>query len=231
ELVHARVAVIASVGGPVSALAAKQATATIPIVAVSSDPVKHGLVASFNRPGGNVTVVSPGSTALGAKRLGLLHEMVPSASPIAILVNPTNPDTEDEAKDIQEAAQGLGVQVFVVRAGKADDVDAAFTTLVQREARAVIVGSDTFFTSRRGQISLLAARRSLPTMWVTRVEVEAGGLIVTEPIFPTFIVRPGLCGASSQGCQASQSAGATSDQVRFGDQSSDRQGARPHSAR
>src|SRR5215467_13479695 len=112
---------------------------------------------------------------MASKRLALLHEMVPSASPIAILVNPTNPDTEDEAKDIQDAAQGLGVQVFVVRASKADDLESAFTTLAQHEARAVIVGGDTFFTSRRSQISLSAARRSL-TMWVTRIEVEAGGL-------------------------------------------------------
>jgi hypothetical protein len=116
------------------------------------------------------------------------------------------------------------VQVFVVRAGMADEVEAAFTTLVQREARAVIVGSDTFFTSRRGQISLLAARRSLPAMWVTRIEVEAGGLMSYSRRLSS---GRGLCGTSSQGCQASQSAGATSDQVRFGDQSSDRQGARP----
>jgi putative ABC transport system substrate-binding protein len=129
---------------------------------------------------------------LGSKRLGLLHEMVPSASPIAILVNPTNPDTEDEAKDIQEAAQGLGVQVFVVRAGMADEVEAAFTTLVQREARAVIVGSDTFFTSRRGQISLLAARRSLPTMWVTRIEVEAGGLMSYGANIPNVYRQAGV---------------------------------------
>src|SRR5262249_35257848 len=99
---------------------------------------------------------------------------------------------QDEAKDIQEAAQGLGVQVFVVRAGKADDVEAAFTTLVQREARAVIVGSDTFFTSRRGQISLLAARRSLPTMWVTRIEVEAGGLMSYGANIPDVYRRAGV---------------------------------------
>src|SRR6516165_12462748 len=174
DLVGRRVSVLAATGGTISARAAKAATATIPIVfTTGDDPVRVGLVASLSRPDGNATGVSVFTARLGSKRLGLLHEMVPSASPIAILVNPTNPDTEDEAKDIQEAAQGLGVQVFVVRAGTADDVEAAFTTLVQREARAVIVGSDTFFTSRRGQISLLAARRSLPTMWVTRIEVEA----------------------------------------------------------
>jgi ABC-type uncharacterized transport system substrate-binding protein len=118
---------------------------------LGTDP-RVGLVASLNRPGGNATGISVFTARLGSKRLGLLHEMVPSASPIAILVNPTNPDTEDEANDIQEAAQGLGVQVFVVRASKADDLDGAFTTLVQHQARAVIVGSDTFFTSQRSQI-------------------------------------------------------------------------------
>jgi putative tryptophan/tyrosine transport system substrate-binding protein len=118
--------------------------------------------------------------------------MVPSASPIAILVNPTNPDTEDEANDIQEAAQGLGVQVFVVRASKADDLDGAFTTLVQHQARAVIVGSDTFFTSQRSQISLLAARQSLPTMWVTRIEAEAGGLMCYGANIPNVYRQAGV---------------------------------------
>jgi len=105
ELVHARVAVIVSVGGPISALAAKQATATIPIVAVASDPVKHGLVASFNRPGGNVTVVSPSSTVLGAKRLGLLHDLVPGAALIGHLVNPNSPDRDGQLRDAEEAAR------------------------------------------------------------------------------------------------------------------------------
>jgi putative ABC transport system substrate-binding protein len=126
ELIDRGVAVLAATGGTISARAAKAATTTVPIVfTTGDDPVRVGLVASLNRPGGNATGVSVFTARLGSKRLGLLHEMVPSASPIAILVNPTNPDTEDEAKDIQEAAQGLGVPVFVVRAGKADDVVAA----------------------------------------------------------------------------------------------------------
>jgi putative ABC transport system substrate-binding protein len=118
--------------------------------------------------------------------------MVPDASPIAILVNPTNPDTEDEAKDIQEAAQGLGIQTFIVGAGNTDDLDGAFTALAQRQARAVIVGGDTFFTSRRGQISLSAARRSLPTMWVTRIEVEAGGLMSYGANIPDVYRQAGV---------------------------------------
>ena len=121
ELIGHGVSVLAATGGTISGRAAKAATTTVPIVfTTGDDPVRAGLVASLNRPGGNATGVSVYAARLGSKRLALLHEMVPSASPIAILVNPTNPDTEDEAKDIQDAAQGLGVQVFVVRASKAD---------------------------------------------------------------------------------------------------------------
>jgi putative tryptophan/tyrosine transport system substrate-binding protein len=176
ELVGRKVTVLAATGG--TARAAKAATATIPIVfTTGDDPVKAGLVASLNRPGGNLTGVSVFNTRLGSKRLGLLHEMVPTASPIAILVNPTNPDAEDEAKDIQEAARGLGVQVLAVSASKADDLDSAFSTLVHQGARALIIGADAFFTGQRSQIAILAARHALPTMWVARIEVTAGGLM------------------------------------------------------
>jgi putative tryptophan/tyrosine transport system substrate-binding protein len=193
ELIGHGVSVLAATGGTISGRAAKAATTTVPIVfTTGDDPVRAGLVASLNRPGGNATGVSVYAARLGSKRLALLHEMVPSASPIAILVNPTNPDTEDEAKDIQDAAQGLGVQVFVVRASKADDLESAFTTLAQHEARAVIVGGDTFFTSRRSQISLSAARRSLPTMWVTRIEVEAGGLMSYGANIPNVYRQAGV---------------------------------------
>jgi putative ABC transport system substrate-binding protein len=144
ELVGRRVAVLAATGGTISARAAKATTGTIPIVfTTGDDPVRVGLVASLSRPGGNVTGVNVFAARLGSKRLGLLHEMVPTASPIAVLVNPTNPDTEDEANDIQEAARDLGVKVFVVRAGKADDLDSAFAALVQQGGRALIIGSDT----------------------------------------------------------------------------------------
>jgi len=156
------------------------------------DPVRVGLVTSLNRPGGNVTGVSVFTARLGSKRLALLHEMVPTASPIAVLVNPSNPDTEDEAKDIEEAARSLGVQVFVVRAGTADDLDRAFATLVQQGARALIIGSDTFFTSQRSQIAVHAARHSLPNMWVTRVEVEAGGLMCYGANIPGVYRQAGV---------------------------------------
>jgi putative ABC transport system substrate-binding protein len=176
ELVGRQVTVLAATGG--TARAAKAATATIPIVfTTGDDPVKAGLVASLNRPGGNLTGVSVFNNRLGSKRLGLLHEMVPAASPIAILVNPTNLDAEDEVKDIQEAARGLGVRVLAVSASKADDLDGAFSTLVHQGARALIIGADAFFTGQRSQIAILAARHALPTMWVARIEVAAGGLM------------------------------------------------------
>ena len=176
ELVGRQVTVLAATGG--TARAAKAATATIPVVfTTGDDPVKAGLVASLNRPGGNLTGVSVFNNRLGSKRLGLLHEMVPSASPIAILVNPTNPDAENEVKDIQEAARGLGVRVLAVSASKADDLDGAFSTLVHQGARALIIGADAFFTGQRSQIAILAARHALPSMWVARIEVAAGGLM------------------------------------------------------
>jgi putative ABC transport system substrate-binding protein len=121
--------------------------------------------------------VSIFTNRLGSKRFALLHEMVPPASPIAILINPTNSDTEDEAKDVQEAARSLGVQVFVVSAGKADDLDGAFARLEQQGARALFVAADTFFTGQRSQISILAARHGLPSSWSSRIETEAGGLM------------------------------------------------------
>jgi putative ABC transport system substrate-binding protein len=193
ELIDQGVAALAATGGTISARAAKAATTTVPIVfTTGDDPVRVGLVASLNRPGGNATGVSVFTARLGSKRLGLLHEMVPGAAIIAVLVNPTNPDTEDEANHIQQAAQRLGVQVFVVRAGEADHLDDAFTTVGQRQAGAVIVGSDTFFTSPRSQISLLAARRSLPTMLVTRIEVEAGGLMSYGANIPDVYRQAGV---------------------------------------
>jgi putative ABC transport system substrate-binding protein len=178
ELVSMRVAVLVATGGTISGRSAKAATSTIPIVfTTGDDPVKVGLVASLNKPGGNLTGVSIFGNRLGSKRLALLHEMVPTASPIAILVNPANTDTEDEAKDVQDAARGLGIQVFVVNAGRADDLDAAFAKLLQQGARALYVAGDTFFTGQRSQISILAARHGLPTSWSSRIEAEAGGLM------------------------------------------------------
>jgi putative ABC transport system substrate-binding protein len=178
ELVGRRVAVLAATGGTISARAAKAATATIPIVfTTGDDPVSIGLVASLNRPGGNLTGVSLFASRLGPKRLGLLQEMMPSASRIGVLVNPTIPNGEDEAQEIEKAARGVGVEILAVSASKADDLDGAFSTLSQQGARALIVGADTFFTRHRNQIAILAARHAMPTIWVLRIEAEAGGLM------------------------------------------------------
>jgi putative tryptophan/tyrosine transport system substrate-binding protein len=178
ELVSMPVAVLVATGGTISGRAAKTATSTIPIVfTTGDDPVKVGLVANLNKPGGNLTGASIFTNRLGSKRFALLHEMVPFASPIAILINPTNSDTEDEAKDVQEAAHSLGVEVFVVSAGKADDFDGAFARFDQQGARALFVAGDTFFTGQRSQISILAVRQGLPTSWSSRIETEAGGLM------------------------------------------------------
>jgi putative ABC transport system substrate-binding protein len=187
DLVGRRVSVLAATGGTISARAAKAATATIPIVfTTGDDPVRVGLAASLSRPDGNATGVSVLTARLGSKRLGLLHEMVPTASPIAVLVNQTNPDTEDQADDIREAARGLGIQIVVVRASKADDLDDTFTTLVHHGARALIIGSDT------SQISIRAARHSLPNIWVTRIEVEAGGLMSYGANIPAVCRHAGV---------------------------------------
>jgi len=184
---------LAATGGTISARAAKAATTTVPIVfTTGDDPIRAGLVSSLARPGGNITGVSVFTARLGSKRLALLHEMVPTASPIALLVNPTNPDTEEEAKDIQEAAPSLGLQIVIVRAGKESDLDDAFAALLQQGARALIVGADTFFTSQRNQIAVRAARHSLPNIWVTRVEVEAGGLMCYGANIPGVYRQAGV---------------------------------------
>ena len=193
ELVSRRVAVLAATGGTVSARAAKAATTTIPIVfTTGDDPVRVGLVASLNRPGGNLSGVSVFTARLGPKRLGLIHELVPTASLIAVLINPNNPDTEDEAKDIRDAARGLGVQIIVVSAGKEDDLDGAFQTVVERRARAMIVGADTLFSSLRIQIAERAFRLSLPTMCTTRSEVEVGGLMCYGANIPGVYRQAGV---------------------------------------
>jgi ABC-type uncharacterized transport system substrate-binding protein len=193
ELVSRRVAVLAATGGTVSARAAKAATTTIPIVfTTGDDPVRVGLVASLNRPGGNLSGISVFTARLGSKRLELIHEMVPTASLIAVLVNPNNPDTEDEAKDIQRGARGFGVQIIVVSAGKEDDLNGAFETVVERRARALIVGADTLFASLRIQIAERAARYLLPTMCTTRSEVEAGGLMCYGANIPSVYRQAGV---------------------------------------
>jgi putative ABC transport system substrate-binding protein len=182
DLVRRRVDVILTPGSNLAALAAKAATSTIPIVFnMGVDPVKLGLVASLARPGGNVTGVSNLSVELGAKRIELLHELVPNAKVIAVLVNPTNLNTESVTKDAQAAAGALGLQTHVLGASSERDFDAAFTTFAQRGDGALVIAPDPFFNSRPGQLVALAARHALPAIYSLHDFAEAGGLMTYGP--------------------------------------------------
>ena len=161
-----------------AAQVAKEATATVPIVFVTgADPVKGGLVASLNRPSGNVTGVTFLAGQLGAKRLELLRQIVPKATTIGVLVNPGSPETEAERKDLQVAAQAIGQQLIVLNVSNDRDIETAFATFVRRGAGALLVGSGPFLTSHRAQLVALAARDVLPAVYDLREFVEAGGLI------------------------------------------------------
>jgi putative ABC transport system substrate-binding protein len=177
DLVRRQVAVIAAVGGAHSGIAAKAATSTTPIVFVSAgDPIAFGLVASLGRPGGNVTGVSMVTVALAPKRMELLHEVVPAPAMIAMLVNPTSPYVESETKDVMGSARVLGRQVQV-HAATAPEIDAAFATLVQRGAGAVLVSGDPFFDSQRDKLVALSARHRLPAIYQWREFATIGGLM------------------------------------------------------
>jgi putative ABC transport system substrate-binding protein len=177
DLVRRQVAVIVA-GGEPAARACKTATAAIPIVfSTGDDPVKLGLVASLNRPGGNVTGVNFLINALGGKRLELLRELVPTATVIGLLVNPNNPSTEAETKDILLAASTLGRQIYVVNASNERDFEIAFTTLVQQRAGGLLVNPDALFNSRREQLVALATRHEVPAVYPLRDYTAAGGLM------------------------------------------------------
>jgi len=178
DLVRRQVAVIAAIGDP-SPFVAKAATETIPIVFLTgSDLVRRGMVASLNRPGGNMTGVSVITGVLVAKRMQLLREVVPTAAVFAMLVNPNNPNAETNTKDVKEAAQTLGLQLRILNAGNDRDFDAVFATLVQLRPSALIVGSDPFLNSRsEQQLVALAARHAVPTIYNYRESVTAGGLM------------------------------------------------------
>jgi putative tryptophan/tyrosine transport system substrate-binding protein len=178
DLVRRRVAVIAAGGTAAPALAAKAATSTIPIVfQTGSDPVKDGLVASLNRPGGNVTGVSRLSFALGPKRLELLHELVPNATAIAFLVNPANPVAPSQVEEIREPARSLGLQLHVLEASSERQIESAFETSTQRRAGALLLANDTFLSTRRELFIALAARHAIPVIYPNRETVVAGGLM------------------------------------------------------
>jgi putative tryptophan/tyrosine transport system substrate-binding protein len=177
ELVRRKVAVLVSTGGVAPVLAAKAATSTIPIVfTVGTDPVKLGVVASLNRPGGNATGVNLFTAVVDTKRLGLLHDLVPVATSIAAIVNPNNPPAESQTKSIQEAAHAVGWQAHMLRASTERELDAAFARLAQLHAGAVMVAADPFFLSRRDYIVALAARHAIPAIYEQREYAAAGGL-------------------------------------------------------
>jgi putative ABC transport system substrate-binding protein len=178
ELVSRRVAVIFATGGSASGLAAKAATATIPIVfTTGGDPVKEGIVGSLNRPGGNITGVTFFAHALAAKRMELLRELVPSAGMIAVLVNQTNPNAVPDIEEIENAARVLGLQVHVLRASTDAEIDSAFANLSPSRVGALFVNADAFFFSRRSRIVALSARFSLPAIYARNEYVATGGLI------------------------------------------------------
>jgi putative ABC transport system substrate-binding protein len=176
DLVRRQVAVIVSnsPGMP----AAKAATTTIPIVfTTSGDPVNLGFVASLNRPGGNMTGVTQLNVEVAPKRLELMHEVVPTATIMAALLNPAYPSAETQLRDLQAAARSLGLQLHVLRASNARDVDGAFTTLAQLRAGALVISSDPFLNSRTEQLAALALRDAVPTIFQYREFVAAGGLM------------------------------------------------------
>jgi putative ABC transport system substrate-binding protein len=182
DLVGGKVDVIAATGGPLPALAAKNATSTIPIVFSSGvDPVERGLVASLARPGGNLTGFTIISLELMPKRLELLSELVPQASVFALLVNPSNAGTEPMIRDVQEAARAKGVQLHVLKASTESEIDTAFAALVQQQAGALVVSADPFFNSRREQLVALAALHTVPAMYELREFAAVGGLISYAP--------------------------------------------------
>jgi putative ABC transport system substrate-binding protein len=178
DLVAARVALIATAGGTVAALAAKAATSTIPIVFVAgADPVETGLVASLNRPGGNVTGVGVSTETLEAKKLELLRDSIPQIKSVAMMLDPAAPVFETQSKAFQAAAHTIGLQAYIVHVQTEGGLDMAFATLVQQGADALIVASDPFFDSIRNRLVALAAHHAMPTIYDRRELVVAGGLM------------------------------------------------------
>jgi len=178
DLVRRKVAVLAAVQGVASALAAKAATTTIPIVfVVPEDPVRFGLVASLARPSGNLTGINFFTAELVAKRLELLRELVPAAKRVAVLVNPTNATAEITVRDVEPAARVIGLEIQVFNASTSGEINTVFATLTRERPDALFVAGDSLFTSRRVQFAALAARHAIPAQYASREFVEAGGLM------------------------------------------------------
>jgi putative ABC transport system substrate-binding protein len=178
ELVRRRVTVIASTGGEPAVLAARAATSTLPIVfAMGGDPVKAGLAASYNRPGGNASGISILTESLEPKRLGLVHELVPQATAIGVLLNPKFPPAEEQLRHVQQASAALGIRIHVLGADTDEEIDAAFETVAQQRMPALAVFASPFFDTRRNKIVTLAVRRAVPTIYHFREYAMAGGLM------------------------------------------------------
>jgi putative tryptophan/tyrosine transport system substrate-binding protein len=193
ELVGRAVSVIVAVGGDQTAMAAKAKTSTIPIVfTLGSDPIKLGLVASYNRPGGNVSGISTLVNILEPKRLGLLHELVPQATVIGILFNPDNPPAEQQLQSLEEAARDLALQLRVLHASTDGAIETAFKSIAQDRISALAVAADPFFNSRRDKIVALAARQAVPAMYPFREYPVAGGLMSYGIDLPDAYRQPGL---------------------------------------
>jgi putative ABC transport system substrate-binding protein len=193
ELVRRPVKLIVAGGGPVTAMMAKGATTTIPIVFTAvSEPVRNGLVQSLSRPGGNITGIGALTVELDGKRLEILSELGPRAGVIGALVNPNRPDADIQVKRLQEAAQTVGRQLILAEAGAAGEIDAAFAKLAQHRVAAVVVGADSVFTSRRDQIVALAARHAIPAIYQWTEFATAGGLISYGPSLSEAYFQAGL---------------------------------------
>jgi putative ABC transport system substrate-binding protein len=191
EMIRRPVAVI--IGNSAAAFAAKAATTTVPIVfAYGGDPVRDGLVASLNRPGGNVTGVNFFSGDLGTKRLELLRQLVPKATIIAVLVHPNSAETEAERRDVQAAAKAIGRQLIIVDVNSVRDIETAFATFVQHGTGALLVGAGSFFFANRAQIVALAARHAIPAMYDQRAAVADGGLMSYASSIPDAYRQAGI---------------------------------------
>jgi putative ABC transport system substrate-binding protein len=178
DLVRREVAVLVAGGGEPSALAAKAATSTIPIVfAIGSDPVKAGLVASYNRPGGNITGINILTDALEAKRLGLLHTLLPQATTLGFLTNPRFASADSQLNDVQQAARALGLKIRVLPVSTEPEIDMAFETIAREQIAALVVGADPFLDLQRNKLIALAARLAVPTVYQFREHALAGGLM------------------------------------------------------
>jgi len=213
DLVARKVDIIAAIGGTPPALAAKNATATIPIVFGVGDAVELGVVASLARPGGNLTGSSIMATELTPKRLELLSELVPQAKVIALLVNPNSPESEPTIRDAREAARTKGLD-DILTATTGGEIDAAFASLAQRQAGALVVGNDPFFDGRVEQLVALASRHAVPAIYYSREFAASGGLISYAPSFTAAYHQAGIyAGRILKGEKAARSAGPAANDV------------------